>query len=222
MTVTNSTFKNNNVTEGKNSVDDGGVAIFTKGKLVVKNSTFEDNVAKYLDDSTSSDGGNGGAIQALDSTEDFIILDSTFKNNQGRHGGAIIILDNQFRNSGNKTIAGCNFTGNKATYGGAIETYATTNIFKCKFEENEVGGYGSAGTNSPSGGAILINGGSYSNEVNIEECEFKNNSALNKYTYVAGQGSAVYIIVKVQMSHWINVNSLITVLILVEQYMYVI
>lgn len=193
LTVTNSTFKNNKVTEGKNSVDDGGVAIFTKGKLVVKNSTFEGNVAKYVDDSTSSDGGNGGAIQALDSTEDFIILDSTFKNNEGRHGGAIIILDNQYRNLGNKTIAGCNFTGNKATYGGAIETYATTNISKCKFEQNSVGGYGNAGTNSPSGGAILINGKTHSNEVNIEECEFKDNSALNQYTNAAGQGSAVYI-----------------------------
>ena len=193
VTVTNTTFNNNKVTEGKNSVDDGGAAIFTKGKLVVKNSTFEGNVAKYVDDSTSSDGGNGGAIQALDSTKDFIILDSTFKNNEGRHGGAIIILDNQYRNLGNKTIAGCNFTGNKATYGGAIETYATTNISKCKFEENGVGGYGNAGTNSPSGGAILINGDTHSNEVNIEECEFKGNYALNQYTQASGQGSAVYI-----------------------------
>ena len=190
--VKDSTFTNNQVTEGKNGPDDGGAAIFAKNTLTVSDSKFESNVAKYTDDSSSSDGGNGGAIQVLDSTGDFIVTNCEFLNNAGRHGGAIMILDNQFRDQGTRSVTGSTFKGNKATYGGAIKSHASITIKDSVFEENEVDGFGNSGTNSPSGGAVLLMGQTHVITSKIENCNFTKNVAHNTYSNDAGQGSAVY------------------------------
>ena len=193
LTVDESTFNNNLVTDGTNSRDDGGAAIFTNSTLTVLNSKFDNNIAQYTDHNSASNGGNGGAINVLNSTSDLLISNCTFTNNKGRHGGAIIILDNLYRDQGNKVINNSVFKKNKATYGGAIEVYDDITIENSTFEENEVDGYGSSNTNSPSGGAVLINGGR-SNAVNavLKNNTFNKNIAHNTYTNNAGQGSAVY------------------------------
>jgi predicted outer membrane repeat protein len=99
MTVTGSTFTDNTATKA------GGGAIFNKGIiLTVIGSNFHDNTATN---------GSGGAIGSI-SGRTFNVTDSTFTNNFAyNYGGAIY-------NEGNSNIKVSTFTGNKATYGGAI------------------------------------------------------------------------------------------------------
>ncbi|WP_292473713.1 hypothetical protein, partial [Methanosphaera sp.] len=152
--VKDSTFKNNRIIDGING--DDGAAICTKGPLYVYNSIFDSNIGEYTDTSSSSNGANGGAIGVIDSTSDFIVNNSTFTNNKGRHGGAINIFDEQGRNQGTKKITNSTFTGNQAIYGGAIEVYNDLIIEDSVFNDNFVYGVGSSNFN-PRGGAICVN-----------------------------------------------------------------
>ena len=84
-TVKDSTFTDNRVVHGVNG--DGGAAIYTSGPLYVYDSKFNSNIGEYTDSDSSSNGANAGAIYVMDSTSDFIVDNSTFTNNKGRHGG---------------------------------------------------------------------------------------------------------------------------------------
>ena len=193
-TVTDSTFTNNRIIGGVNG--DDGTAIHTSGALYVYNSKFDSNIGEYTDTSSSSNGANGGAIGVVNSISDFIVDNSTFTNNKGRHGGAILVYDSQGRNQGIKKITGSTFTGNQAIYGGAIETYNDLIIEDSTFEENSVKGIGS-GNRNPVGGAICVNNlvNGTPGSLTVKNTTFERNTASttkDSTTTNYGYGGAIY------------------------------
>jgi len=193
-TVNNSKFTNNHIIGGVNGAE--GAAIHATGALYVYNSDFDANIAEYTDTSSSSNGANGGAIAVVNSISDFIVDNSTFTNNKGRHGGAILVYDSQGRNQGTKKITGSTFTGNQAIYGGAIETYNDLIIEDSTFEENSVKGIGSDNRN-PLGGAICVNNlvtAGTAGSLTVKNTSFTKNTApeASSTGNKQGYGGAIY------------------------------
>ncbi|WP_303235655.1 beta strand repeat-containing protein [Methanosphaera cuniculi] len=154
--IEKSTFDSNKQTEhvSGNSKGYNGGALSVRGTLYINDSTFINNLASYTNTQTDSDGGNGGAIAFVTSTNDLTITNSRFDNNSARHGGAILIM-NLNSDEGIRTIKNVTFTNNQGVYG-TIVTYNTLTINNSTFKNNVMSGYGS-GSNQASGGAILIN-----------------------------------------------------------------
>ena len=154
--IEKSTFDSNKQTEhvSGNSKGYNGGALSVRGTLYINDSTFINNLASYTNTETDSDGGNGGAIAFVTSTNDLTITNSRFDNNSARHGGAILIM-NLNSDEGTRTIKNVTFTNNQGVYG-TIVTYNTLTINNSTFKNNIMSGYGS-GSNHASGGAILIN-----------------------------------------------------------------
>ncbi|RAP47174.1 MAG: hypothetical protein BZ136_06645 [Methanosphaera sp. rholeuAM74] len=193
----NVTFKDNVVTAGVHSNRDGGAGIYTTGAIYIDNSTFDSNIGQYTDSSSSSNGADGGAIRVCDSISDMIINNTIFTNNKGRHGGALLICDDEGRNLGTKKITDSTFTGNQAIYGGAIEVYNDLIIENCVFEENSVKGIGS-GNRNPLGGAICVNDlvdSGTPGSLSVKNTTFEKNTASttqDSATTNYGYGGAIY------------------------------
>ena len=153
LTVTNSTFTNNNVSR------DGG-AIYNKGSNVaITNSTFTNNSAnreaaticnEYGDyftvtnstftNNTVKAWGGGGIYNSYGNH--FTVTNSTFTNNTGDEGGAI---RNEYGN--HFTVTNSTFTNNYAKwFGGAIYNHNADNftITKSTFTNNTAGYYAGA------------------------------------------------------------------------------
>ncbi|AWX32211.1 Ig-like domain repeat protein [Methanosphaera sp. BMS] len=193
----NVTFKDNLVTDGSHGDNDGGAGIYTTGAIYIEDSTFDSNIGQYTDTSSSSNGADGGAIRVKDSISDMIITNTTFTNNKGRHGGALLICDDEGRNQGIKKITGSTFTGNQAIYGGAIEVYNDLIIEDSVFEENSVKGIGS-GNRNPLGGAICVNDlvdNGAPGSLSVKNTTFEKNTASTTFeegTTNYGSGGAIY------------------------------
>ncbi len=177
LTIINCNFDNNKAD------DDHGGAIYSKGELDIKNSTFTSNIASY----------DGGAFYC----EKFIYVENClFENNHACAGGAIYSQNNvrvkntcfkgndadeygknprfggAIQSEGNVEVDNSTFTSNRAfNSGGAI--YANTvSIFSSTFRENNV--------NLSYGGAICAN------TVSISSSTFRENIAHHT-------GGAVYV-----------------------------
>lgn len=129
ITVFDSTFDKNTLTEGNHSG-----AIFCSGEMIIKNSTFTENDAVY-----------GGAIRVLG---EITIEGSTFTKNTASYGGAINVLNNL------KAI-NSTFSEQIAGEGGAIFQQGdyTLYIEDCNFDKNEL----NMPVNQSKGGAINAN-----------------------------------------------------------------
>ena len=178
LTVKSTNFTNNKVTTIKRagSRDYGGAAIASLGKLTVEKSNFVENVAAHNDTGAGGDGGCGGAINVLNTTQAVSITTSNFTKNGARHGGAILINNNDKTNTNKVTINKNNFNENTALYGGAIDTYQQVNITNNNFTRNTVKGEGS-GARPAMGGAIVLNKGNSPYTAIIENNTFKENEA---------------------------------------------
>lgn len=146
LTINNVLFDSN---IAKGSTSSGG-AIYAKGDLTVKNSTFQNN-----------SGGFGGAIQF---SKEFSIQNSKFYSNSSNHGGGAIYGGSNSKND--VSIEDCYFEGNKtSSSGGAISISSIkTNVKKSDFISNK----------AQWGGAIAVVEGSI-----IDGCNIKNNSATS-------------------------------------------
>ena len=122
--------------------------------------------------------GNGNAIDAKGQARIFkvqsanaVLENLTIINaNSDGDGGAIY-----FSNSATSgTVSNCNFTGNTATYGGAVYFYGEGAVSNCNFADN---------TASIRGGAVY-----FSSTGNVTNCNFVDNKATGDY----GRGGAVY------------------------------
>ena len=122
--------------------------------------------------------GNGNAIDAKGQARIFkvqsanaVLENLTIINaNSDGDGGAIY-----FSNSATSgTVSNCNFTGNTATYGGAVYFYGEGTVSNCNFADN---------TASIRGGAVY-----FSSTGNVTNCNFVDNKATGDY----GRGGAVY------------------------------
>jgi predicted outer membrane repeat protein len=179
LTVNKVNFTNNKVTthQGAGSHDYGGGAICSLGKLSVQSSNFVENIAAHNDVEPNGDGGVAGAILVLNTTQDVSITTSNFTKNEGRHGGAITINNNDKVNATQKvTINKNNFVENTALYGAAIDTYQKANITNNNFTKNTVTGQGS-GDRVPMGAAICANQGNDEYTLTLINNTFKENEA---------------------------------------------
>ena len=140
-------FKNNKaIGEKKNKF---GGAIFSTGKLNIKNATFENNVSPF-----------GGAIAFYGGQAN---IDSCkFINNKSKNGGAINIGKKSTIN-----IKNCEFNKNEANFGGAILSRLNVNIENTSFIENKA---------IVSGGAIFAH---KEGTVTIKNSKFIKNSSKN-------------------------------------------
>ena len=123
LTVTNTTFSNNNEVPSSSPV--GGGAIYTTGTLTVAGSTFTGNSAV-----------RGGAITAESGTA--TISSSTFTGNSalasGGIGGAISVVN------GTVTITDSTISGNSAGEGGGIENFGFLSVANSILSGNTGGG----------------------------------------------------------------------------------
>lgn len=144
LTINNVLFDSNIAKGGSSS----GGAIYAKGDLTIKNSTFQNN-----------SGGFGGAIEFL---KEFSIQNSKFYSNSSNHGGGAIYGGSDSKND--VSIENCYFEGNEtSSNGGAISISSRkTNVKKSDFISNK----------AQWGGAIAVAEGSI-----IDGCNIKNNSA---------------------------------------------
>ncbi len=148
LTVSDSTFKDNNVTSA------GGGAIYSQyGSLTVSNSDFDNNTAAR----------NGGAIRFVNITGS--VSNSTFTNNYANNvGGAI-------SSSGKLTITDCSFSDNEShsidhlgvTGGGGgailVESPSGNTIISNSTFSNNKAYQGSTAPTGGYGGAIYFGGG---------------------------------------------------------------
>jgi len=134
-----STFKNCAFTGNNTTYGTGGGAVFTISSTFI-NCVFEENHATY--------GAGGGAVSTSSST----FTDCTFANNATSansisttgHGGAVSTSSPSFYYSPS-TFTNCMFTGNIASYGGAVSSsYTQLSIVNCSFSLNEATEQGGA------------------------------------------------------------------------------
>jgi fibronectin-binding autotransporter adhesin len=102
VTITNSTFSNNQATSADVI---GGGGIYNSGTVTITNSTFSGNSA----------GPNGAAGGGLFNVGTAIITSSTFSGNTADFGGGLINYEGAAI-----TISSSTFSGNSATYGGGL------------------------------------------------------------------------------------------------------
>ena len=174
FSVTGGTVTLNNIkfVNGHSSKEaNGGAILFTSGRLIVNDCTFENNFAEKF----------GGAIGSSSSStysgNQIEVHGSRFTSNSATfHGGAIY--------SGNLKVNGSNFASNKVTtasastdsmdlkgLGGAIFT-ANADIRNTKFTGNSVKNSGIYQIYE-GGGAIAV-----TNLLNVDNCDFTGNTAL--------------------------------------------
>ena len=197
LTIKNCIFKNNKVKD-----DDGG-AIYSNGRLIIENSTFDSNnaddyggaifCAKSVDINNCTFISNkvSGAILvqcsggAIYSKDDVIINNSTFDNNYaGDYGGAIYANTIKINTNQNNTLSfNSFFLNNKAAddKGGAI--YACNNVeaINTLFDGNTV---------FNDGGAVYA-----CNNVNVKHCIFmynRANSHAEDTCLINSYGGAIY------------------------------
>ncbi|MBR1610063.1 MAG: hypothetical protein IJ672_01025, partial [Methanobrevibacter sp.] len=174
------TFENNTV-YGVNNANGG--AIDSARELNVIDCVFKNNTA---DNSNSSgyrkNAADGGAISNIGQ---LYISNTAFNGNTAlRNGGALRIQESK-----SVIIRNCNFTDNRAAYhlsggsfGGAIYTWdCGMNIYNSIFKNNRV--YAVSGSGAQ-GGAISSDRSS--DKINIQSCQFINNTASGTTT-VSGQ-----------------------------------
>ncbi|RAP43565.1 MAG: hypothetical protein BZ135_09235, partial [Methanosphaera sp. rholeuAM6] len=185
LEVMNSTFNDNFVStiEAYNDAYGGG-AIFSSGKLTVSESKFNSNYAAHRDEEPAGNGGFGGAINVLNTTDDVTIVNSYFTENNARHGGAIYIEDLNGGNEGKVLIKNNTFEENFALYGGAINSCHNSTIDNNTFTANYVKGEGSGGRH-PMGGALCLQDAGTETTFEVTNNKFINNEAMN------GEGGAV-------------------------------
>ena len=163
LIVNESTFTNNTAIASMGIT--GGGAISNNGSMTVTYSNFTMNNAKGWYD-TIADNTLGGAIYNVGGSlaRPVTISNSNFIENIATNGvprgGAVY-------NKGVMSLINCNFTGNTAFIGGAIDNdYGTMTVFACKFTNNV------AKTNGSTGGAINNYG-----TLTATSNTFKNNTA---------------------------------------------
>ena len=130
-----------------------GASIFSRGKLLLENSTFDGGVSKK------------GAGAVANAAGELTMRFCEAKNCSSKATGGV------FRLTGVTHIEDCVFTNNTSVEGGGVlysTTYATIFLERCKFYDNY----------SSKGGAAYTYGSSTSaSGVLINDCEFKNNKA---------------------------------------------
>jgi hypothetical protein len=133
----------------------GGGAIAAHGiSLNIDDCLFVNNTAKG---SSSSIGGEGGAIYAGITTGGVVIVNSTFANNSAVPGTVIPSFGGAISNdTANLKITNCTFSGNNADIGGGIDFGGTTSL-KNTILGNSTGGNCSA-TPIDKGGNISDDG----------------------------------------------------------------
>jgi predicted outer membrane repeat protein len=128
----------------RNSAFDGG-AFYGRSPTTITSSTFVDNEARY----------NGGAIEQYSYA--LAVFDSAFENNTAMYdgGGAI-----HFRNTGQNTIDATTFSGNRASYGGAVfqSNNCGTTYTDAAFEDNEATGTRGGALHQTRGQSHVIGG----------------------------------------------------------------
>ncbi|MCY3832670.1 MAG: hypothetical protein OXG85_06610 [Chloroflexi bacterium] len=159
ITIDDSTFR------GNSSSDKGGVINASQGTIIIRNSIFENNSAKFAGVIFNE----GTSLRPSEVYGTIEISNVTFENNQAYSAGVIGIFDGKLR------IEDSSFTGNVAYgeggNGGAIvNTFGNINIKSSSFTDNE----------AARGGAIH----SLDGEVSVSDTTFANNQAID--------GSAIY------------------------------
>ena len=152
LNVSGSLFINSSVFFFNKAINGGGVSMY-QGHAIIRNATFNNNLAKI---------GNGGAIANIENVT-VIVSNCTFIKNsapQGK-GGAFYII------SADVTVSFSVFTNNSAQCGGALHVAYNTGIMLCQsiFTANHA--------DITRGGAIH----STSVEVDIFYCTFQDNIA---------------------------------------------
>lgn len=188
---TNASF--DNVIFQNNSASSYGGVIFNDGTLNISNSTFSSNTAssgaaiynsndvtlndvKFIGNTGTSDAG------AIYTTGDMNLTNGIFENNSGETGGAIgnygIIGDGLYA-----VISDSQFTGNSATYGGAIYNWDDIYVIDSSFQNN---------TAVEGGGAIF----------NLEELHLiaNNNDITFSGNTSGGESNAIYSTGKMNMN----------------------
>ncbi len=182
VTIDNSGFDSNNITERKNNVDNGGAAIYNYGTLNVDHSSFTNDLKNYV--VRTGDNNNPQFIEAVVfNSGKAVINNSYFENNSGTYGGAIASYPILGATKASLTVENSDFVNNLAYCGAAIyiaadkgeESYFS--IDNCTFIGNNATGIGSYGYTS-AGGAIVI--------VDIAEGTIKNSKFYNNTATVGG------------------------------------
>ena len=204
---TNITIKQCLFKENKAASSGGAIGIAVSGSLLLKNCTFERNMARNLTGNNAS----GGAIFSGDNS-DMIVQQCLFKENTAAYSGGAIHMIKTRASFGNCTFVGnsvkshlqngdfggticaigtsyltmrqCIFKQNTATNsGGATYIQKSESLFEsCIFERNKVRSL----QLDTFGGAIGANGAS--TNITIKQCLFKENKAV-------GSGGAIGIAV---------------------------
>jgi len=195
-TINNSTFSNNNATNGGGCINNG-----FRSTMIIENGSFLDNTSDF-----------GGAITMQNDTSALTIKGSSFLNNISTSGGALAIfgstngpiniLDSKFENNLATTGAGIflqghagsprvpfnivntRFTGNDAdTQGGAVNIVnAEGTMVNCLMTNNQALGVGT-------GGAISLNADSLNTELILQHCTIvENQGTLSSGIAVWGIG----------------------------------
>ena len=175
--ITDSTFKNNSVSNSGDGMAYGG-AIEIIASAVIFGTTFENNYAK----SETAGSAIGGAIYINPASTSTSIYDSVFENNSAQNanatskGGAVY-------NSSTLYLSGTEFSGNTSSFGGAIYNNASTYVVNSVFNANSV---------NSNAGAIHSN-----NKLIIGNSTFTGNNAicggaLYIYSGTATIGSTVF------------------------------
>ena len=202
------------IKEGVSDNVGGGMVVSRAGNVLIKNNTFESNVAKGNGGGISCTGVDGiiencrfymngsytrgGGIYAL-SCELQIKNNCIFDLNYAQSGGAIHERDCDNQNS---FIEGCNFNNNyvskilpqidEARGGGAISFYnSNTNVTSCTFFSNSYQIDYDEDQNNRGGGAVLNN---YSSSTYFLNCKFKTNNSWGMGGAVANRNSSPHFV----------------------------
>lgn len=140
----------------------GGGAIITnkERKIIIKNSTFNNNYLNSDSADTYSFIGKGGACDFGDSN--VTIIGSKFNNNSANLGGAIFFENKKVFNKNVLDIKDCDFNNSHAIYGGSIFSMYNylTNVNNSKFN-NGISYFGGAITCA--GGNLTVNNSGFKN-----------------------------------------------------------
>ena len=161
---------------GSPDCDDDDVSQkITRSKYQFTRCTFKNNVANY----------NDSVVNPLAN----YIVPSTSNHMAFGRGGGLSIFVNGDSHSNTFNVMNCTFSGNKAAWGGGMflefhdKTYNNSiSVVNSKFTSNKCNytqDFGTAGGGMRMGFYVYKNVPGIGNNVNIESCDFENNSALN-------------------------------------------
>ncbi|MBR4447797.1 beta strand repeat-containing protein, partial [Methanobrevibacter sp.] len=173
ITVTGSTFDGNDLTD-RTVNGYGGAAIYSEnGDVLISTSTVSNNLKDIVHrGGTGAYTGDLSSAAVTNKNGALTVTDSTFENNSGSYGGAILSQGT----TSNLLVSGSAFNNNFAFNGGAI--YCPNGnyyISESNFTGNKVRGTGSSNTNYANGGAIAAT--ESTSDCIIADCVFKDNSA---------------------------------------------